>query len=112
MPYLHVHTNIEVADKAAFLQRCSQTAAAALGKPESYVMVELSDNRPMLFGGSNAPLAFVKLASLGLPSSKTAELSATLCGLLGDLLGVPAARIYIDFAAPERSMFGWNGGTF
>jgi len=22
------------------------------------------------------------------------------------------SRIYIEFAAPERLMFGWNGGTF
>jgi len=112
MPYLHVHTNVAVDDQAAFLTHCSRTVAAALGKPESYVMVELSDNRPMLFAGSDAPLAFVALKSLGLPASKTAALSATLCEMLGGLLGVDASRIYIDFAAPERTMFGWNGGTF
>lgn len=112
MPYLHVHTNVSVADKADFLQQCSQTAAAALGKPESYVMVELADGKPMLFGGSDAPLAYVELTSLGLSNSKTAALSATLCELLGEQLGVEASRVYIAFAAPERSMFGWNGGTF
>ena len=112
MPYLHVHTNVAVADKADFLQQCSQTVATALGKPESYVMVELSDARPMLFAGVDAPLAFVELKSLGLPESRTAALSATICELLGELLAVPAGRIYIDFAAPKPAMFGWNGGTF
>jgi len=112
MPYLHVHTNVAVVDPSAFLTGCSQVVASALGKPESYVMVELSDNRPMLFAGSDAPLAFVELKSLGLSGAQTAGLSATLCELLERLIEVPASRIYIDFAAPERTMFGWNGGTF
>jgi phenylpyruvate tautomerase PptA (4-oxalocrotonate tautomerase family) len=112
MPYLHVHTNVEVADKAAFLARCSAETAAALGKAESYVMVELSDNRPMMFAASQAPLAFLELKSLGLTSSQTADLSAALCALMRQQLAVSADRIYIEFAAPERAMFGWNGGTF
>ncbi len=112
MPYLHLHTNVAVDDSAALLRRCSSTTAAALGKPESYVMIEISDRQPMLFAGSDAPLAFVELKSLGLSSSQTANLSATLCDLLQQELGIDAGRIYIEFAAPERAMFGWNGGTF
>ncbi|MDQ6982387.1 MAG: phenylpyruvate tautomerase MIF-related protein [Mariprofundus sp.] len=112
MPSLIIHTNVSVADQAAFLRRCSSTITAALGKPESYVMVELSDQKPMLFAGSDVPLAFVELKSLGLQSSQTADISATLCALLNDELGIDAGRVYIEFAAPERAMFGWNGGTF
>jgi len=112
MPSLIVHTNVSVADKASFLSRFSVETAAALGKPESYVMVELSDQKPMLFAGSDAPLAFVELKSLGLGSDRTAAISATLCNLLHQELGIDPARIYIEFAAPERAMFGWNGSTF
>ena len=112
MPYLHIHTNVAVADQPELLTRCSSEIAAALGKPESYVMVELSDQQPMLFAGSDAPLAFVELKSLGLNNTQTADLSARICSLLHALLGVDSARIYIEFAAPERPMFGWNGGTF
>ncbi len=112
MPYLHLHTNVTVDDSAALLRRCSSVTAAALGKPESYVMIEISDRQPMLFAGSDAPLAFVELKSLGLNSSQTGNLSATLCDLLQQELGIDAGRIYIEFAAPERAMFGWNGGTF
>jgi len=112
MPSLIIHTNVTIADKAAFLSRCSLETAAMLAKPESYVMVEACDNRPMLFGGSDAPLAFVELKSLGLATNQTAELSARLCALLNEELGIDPARIYIEFAAPERAMFGWDGGTF
>jgi len=112
MPCMFVHTNVEVADKADFLARCSSETAAALGKPESYVMVKLTDTQPMLFAGTDAPLAFVELKSLGLTTAQTAGVSAMLCDFLQQELGIDAGRIYIEFTAPERAMFGWNGGTF
>ncbi len=112
MPYIHVHTNVDVADEQAFLKRCSATAAKALGKPESYVMVNLSHGKPMLFAGSDAPLAYIELKSLGLPGEATSDLSATLCTMLEDALGIEPGRVYIEFLSPERHMWGWDGGTF
>lgn len=112
MPYLHVRTNTIIHDHLQFMTVCSATVAQALGKPESYVMVEVSDNRAMMFAGSEVPLAFLEMKSLGLSSDQTAELSATLCALMQQELAINADRIYIEFAAPERAMFGWNKGTF
>jgi len=112
MPCLLLQTNVAVSDKAAFLSRCSATVAAALGKPESYVMIKLADQQSMLFGGSDAALAFLELKSLGLSDTQTADISAQLCAFMHDELGIDSARIYIEFTAPERAMFGWKGGTF
>ncbi|GAV20961.1 phenylpyruvate tautomerase [Mariprofundus micogutta] len=112
MPYLHVHTNVVVGNHTDFLTLCSQATAAALSKPESYVMVELSDQQSMLFAGSDMPLAFVELKSLGLTTGQTAALSKQISELLCEQLHIDPARIYIEFAAPERAMFGWKGGTF
>ncbi len=112
MPCLFIHTNVEVADSSVFLSCCSSGIASALGKPESYVMVKLSDNQSMLFAGTDAPLAFLELKSLGLNTTQTADLTANLCTLIQAELGIDSSRIYIEFAAPERAMFGWNGGTF
>ncbi len=112
MPYLHVRTNSIVHDHVHFLSLCSTTVAQVLGKPEDYVMVEVSDNRSMIFAGTEAPLAFLELKSLGLTTDRTAEISATLCALIQQELAINADRIYIEFAAPERAMFGWNKGTF
>ncbi len=112
MPCLFIHTNVEIADKPAFLTRCSSETVAALGKPESYVMVKLADMQAMLFAGTDAPLAFVEMKSLGLTTTQTAGISSGLCDLLQQELGIDAGRVYIEFAAPERAMFGWNGGTF
>ena len=112
MPYIHVHTNVVVADEPAFLKRCSETAAKALGKPESYVMVNLSHGKPMQFAGSDAPLAYIELKSLGMPGEATSDLSATLCTMLEDVLGIEPGRVYIEFSGPERHRWGWDGGTF
>ncbi len=83
-----------------------------LRKPESYVMVILEDGRDLIFGGSTDPAAYLELKSLGLPETETPAYSATLCGLLQETLGIPPARVYIEFAAPPRHLFGWDGGTF
>jgi len=112
MPYLHVQTNVRVDTKETFLRDCSQLVTEALGKSERYVMVALTDAQPMHFAGSDAPVAFVQLKSLGLGVEQTAGLSAAICAFLNEQLGIANDRVYIEFASPERAMFGWNGGTF
>ncbi|MCF7821696.1 MAG: hypothetical protein K9M17_04560 [Mariprofundaceae bacterium] len=66
----------------------------------------------MLFAGNNEPLAYIELKSLGLTTAQTASLSENLCEFLSTELEVDPSRIYIEFASPEREMFGWNSGTF
>jgi len=112
MPYLSVQTNVAVADAAGLLARLSQQAAKLLGKPESYVMAHLKTEAAMLFAGSDQPAVFVEMKSLGLPEGETAAFSASLCSMLHTELGIDAGRIYIEFSAPQRHMWGWNGATF
>ena len=112
MPLLQLNTNASIADKPAFIARLSQTVAAMLGKPESYVMVILNSDCNMLFAGDDAPCAHLKLKSLGLDESATAGYSARLCELIEQDLDISSARIYIEFASPARHMWGWDKRTF
>ncbi len=112
MPYLNIQTNIQVADEAVLLAQASATVAEMLGKPESYVMVHIESDAGLIFSGSDAPAAYLQLKSLGLPENQTADYSATLCALLQQTLGIEAGRVYIEFSAPDRHMWGWNNGTF
>jgi len=114
MPFLKIQSNtaIDEADTAALLAEASKLVAQELGKPENYVMVALEPARSMLFAGSDAPLAYLELKSIGLPESKTTALSAALCNLIETRLGIPASRVYIEFADAPRAMWGWDGGTF
>jgi phenylpyruvate tautomerase PptA (4-oxalocrotonate tautomerase family) len=114
MPLLKIQTNqlIDSDRQKTLINRASQELASILGKPERYVMVSIEHNPAMLFGGSDAPLAYLELKSIGLPESKTADFSRALANLLNDQLALPADRIYIEFSDAPRAMWGWNGGTF
>ena len=114
MPYLKIQTNVHVGDgaKSQLLKTLSRTIAEALGKPENYVMIALEENISMLFAGNDAPATYLELKSLGLPEEQTAAFSATLCVTIEQELAVTQERIYIEFSAPARHMWGWSGRTF
>lgn len=114
MPMLKIQTNTPVTgdNRESLAATASSVVADMLGKPERYVMVSIEENPAMLFGGSDAPLAYLELKSIGLPDSRTSEFSTRLAKLLEDQLGLPADRVYIEFADAPRNMWGWNGGTF
>ncbi len=114
MPFLRIETNRELGPEARdrLLAEASRRTAELLGKPERYVMVALHEGVDMRFAGSAGPLAYAELKSLGLPGEQTPQLSAALCELLADHLGVAQDRIYIEFASPERHMWGWDARTF
>ena len=114
MPLLRIQTNRPLgADILRELPKlASQRVAALLGKPERYVMVTLEHNPAMLFAGTDAPLAYLELKSIGLPTARTGELSKGLCELVGQQLGIAQDRIYIEFANASGNLWGWDGGTF
>ncbi|MDM8565531.1 phenylpyruvate tautomerase MIF-related protein [Candidatus Halobeggiatoa sp. HSG11] len=109
MPYLQIQTNIEVED--TLLANASQAVADILGKPESYVMIALQTNIPMLFAGSEQPMAHLTLKSINLPTN-TKTLSSKLCTFIASNLKISPDRIYIEFVNVERTSWGWNERTF
>ena len=114
MPLIAIDTNVSLPDagRLELLRTISGTVAETLGKPERYVMVKLEHNPDMLFAGSDAPLAYLELKSIGLPEDRTPGLSKILCDLVSSSLDIPADRIYIEFSNAPRHLWGWNGGTF
>lgn len=114
MPLLSIETNASrnAESVTQLTQSASKLVAEILGKPESYVMVKLTHNPNMIFGGSNERLVYAELKSLGLPEDQTENYSERLTRLFIDELKVTADRIYIEFSHAERHMWGWNGTTF
>jgi phenylpyruvate tautomerase len=114
MPFLKIRTNQRLAESAAksLASKASASVADLLGKPESYVMVSVETGAAMLFAGTDEPLAYLELKSIGLPKSITASASRALCDLVAGETGVATNRIYIEFTDAPRHMWGWNGGAF
>ena len=114
MPYLKITTSksVDAETKHRILTATSKEVAAALEKPESYMMVSLEGAVPMVFGGTQEPCAFLELRGIGLPKAKTGKLSQLLCQMVESQLGVNKKRVYINFADVPPNLWGWNGETF
>ncbi len=114
MPYLKIQTNLPIGKKSrqTILRNASSLVARELEKPEELVMVALQDDTTMLFAGSDDPVAFLELKSVGLPGRKTRKLSQALCTLIDEHLGITKERVYVKFIDVNRGMWGWKGDTF
>lgn len=114
MPYLKLTTNASVSktQSSELLQQFSQVMAKQTGKPERYVMVEIDAGKPMMFAGSEQPLAYLECKSIGLSVAQTKPLSAAICQLLQTALQIEAERVYIEFSDCDAAYWGWNGSTF
>ncbi|MEA1887081.1 MAG: phenylpyruvate tautomerase MIF-related protein [Bacteroidota bacterium] len=112
MPYLKLQTNREIDDKDLLMKKITGLLMDLLGKSEKFIMIAFEPGLELYFGGNNDPAAFIELKSIGLPSDITTKLSAAICKLLKQRLGIPSDRIYVEFSDAPPHMFGWNSGTF
>ena len=111
MPLLKLHTSAPAGEN--LLLALSQTVAGTLGKPEAYVQTCLVSGAAMSFGGSTGNSCLVEVSSIGaLDAERTRALSAAVCPLLSERLGIPQDRIYIVFHDVPRHCWGWDGRTF
>jgi len=108
MPFLRIQTNRPLPEAKARSLAASASALVAeqLGKPERYVMTSVESNTAMQFAGTDEPLAYLELKSIGLPESITAGVSEALCQLVSSETGTDPARIYIEFTDAPRKMWG------
>lgn len=114
MPYLKIQTNLPLSKIAedTVLKSASNLVATELGKPEEFVMIAIQPDTPMFFGGSDEPVAFLELKSVGLPALKTKTLCRSLCALIEEHLGIAKERVYVKFIDVNHGMWGWKGDTF
>lgn len=71
--------------------------------------VSIHDKADVIFGGSDEPTALGCLYSIG---SIAMESNGAITAAVTEELGVPPARIYINFFDMPRANVGWNGKTF
>ncbi len=111
MPYIKIQTNKSVNNQQEILKRLSALSAELLNKPEQYIMTAF-ENSEMTFAGTSEPAMFVEVKSIGLDSSKTDDITKSLCEFFENEVGVCKDRINIEFSNAVGSMWGWNSKTF
>ena len=114
MPYIRIETSqsMDASRTATVLKETSLFMSGLLGKPEKVMMVSVVGNTPMMFNSDTGPAAVVTIKSIGLTADKCNAYSRAICDFIQSALQVPPERTYIDFAAIDGKMFGWNGQTF
>lgn len=87
-------------------------AVKLIGKTESWLMVGFEPNVSLYFRGEKAEkIAFVEVSLYGSANpSGCDKMTAEICRILGDTLGVPADKVYVKYSPTD--LWGWNGGNF
>ena len=110
MPLLNISTNKEIKNKQIFLSKSSDFISSLLNKPETFVMVKLTDSQKMYFSGTNEPCCFIEIKSIG--SLEPSKMSNLICEFFSKELEISTERIYIFFQNVDSSMWAWNNRTF
>ena len=110
MPLLNISTNTKIKNEQTLLAKSSNFISSLIGKPETFVMVKLTDSLPMYFAGTDELCAFIEIKSIG--SLIPSKMSKPICEFFSAELNIPTERIYIFFQDVDSSMWAWNSKTF
>ena len=114
MPMLMLQTSTRLSNQQRYslLAPLSQILVEVLGKPERFVMVSVNE-AAMLMAGAETPAAYVDIRSIGgLNAEVNRKLSARICALLQQQLGITPDRVYLGFTDVSAENWGWDSGTF
>lgn len=113
MPMIDAKVTIELpVEKRDVLKAEFGKAISLLGKPESYLMIGLSDKQDLYFAGKRLEKgAFIDVKVLGsVDGSASSRLTARLCEILEKELGIPGSAVYIAYWGTAN--WGHNGSNF
>jgi phenylpyruvate tautomerase PptA (4-oxalocrotonate tautomerase family) len=114
MPLLKLETTVVLSEekRKALLAALSKAVAEGIGKPESYVMVTVSQ-AAILMSGKPGDAAFVDVRSIGgLSGDVNRRLSQQVCQILKDSLQIAPNCVYLNFTNVEGRNWGSDGSTF
>ena len=113
MPYINARlTNTVTKEQETALKAKLGEAITLLGKSESYLMVEISDECRLYFGGKNdTDIAYFEVKLLGSATgAKYEALTARICEIVSEMFSIPGDKVYVKFEEVEN--WGFNGFLF
>lgn len=114
MPTFVINTNLPKEKiPADFLKIAAETLAKTLGKPLSYIVVQVIPDQMISWGGGSDPCAIASVMSIGqLGVQENKKHSAILFQLVEKYLGISGDRMYISFTDMDKANVGYVGKTF
>ena len=106
MPMIVTHTTAAITEekKEALTRAFGEAITLLPGKNEAYLMLEFQGECSMAFhGDTKLPLAFVEVKILGKSTREAyAALTARICDVLKDTLGIPTEGTYVKYEEIEH----------
>ncbi|KAJ8093613.1 hypothetical protein PM082_020473 [Marasmius tenuissimus] len=109
MPVIDLKTNVKIDDIPSFILKLSKRAAEVTGKPEDHIIVIVSQDIPMSFGGKLDPAYHCTVTLAGVIESEA--YSAGFSKFFEETLGVPNDRGVISILNLKGSQLCWRGTT-
>ena len=114
MPFIDSKVTVKITPEKEekIKERLGQAISIIPGKCESWLMVGFEDEYKLYFKGEKCEkAAFVDIRIYGsLSSSACDQMTAEVCRIYGEELGIPAGNIYVSYQGIAD--WGWNGGNF
>lgn len=113
MPMIEAKVTMQLpTEKRDVLKAEFGKAISILGKPESYLMINLVENQDLYFGGKKLDKgAYVEIKVLGcVDSNASNKMTARICEILEKQLDIPYDAVYVSYFGTEN--WGWNGSNF
>ena len=113
MPFINTKYSQKITpEQETELKTALGSAVSILGKTESWLMLAFEQECSLYFRGEKSEtIAFVDVSLYGPASPASCDkMTAEICRIYTDVLGVPADKIYDKYAPTD--CWGWNGGNF
>ncbi|WP_443737673.1 phenylpyruvate tautomerase MIF-related protein [Treponema sp.] len=113
MPMIEAKVTMELsAEKRDILKAEFGKAISIIGKPESYLMINLVDKQDLYFDGNKLDKgAYVEVKVLGnVDGGSSDKMTSKLCEILEKELGILGNAVYISYWGTQN--WGHNGGNF
>lgn len=113
MPFINTKYSAEITSQQEQTIKTELGKAVSLiGKSEGWLMLGFEQNCSLYFRGEKSEkIAFVEVSLFGGASDSAYDkLTGEICRIYGEVLGVPADKIYVKYSATDN--WGWNGRNF
>lgn len=114
MPLIKAQFSKEVSksEEVAIKEKLGKAISLFPGKSETYLMVEIEDNKRLYLGGKNdEDIALFEVELLGhCDKSDCEKVTTELCNISKDVLGISGNHVYVTFM--EFDKWGYDSFMF